>query len=76
MVFDVQPTVNPLVYKATMVWRENVAGTIALQVWNLLQRWLVTNDCVPNGSVVTTPTSLTVHIIVKRRLGDPKDVSP
>ena len=76
MVFDVKPTVNPLVYIVSASWQENVAGSIALQVWNLLQMWLTTNDCVPNGNVETKPTSITVQVIVKRRMGNPKNESP
>lgn len=76
MVFDVKATVNPLVYKVSVVWQENVTGTISLQVWNLLQRWIVTNDCVQNGRADMHATSVSTHIIVKRRFGNPKDESP
>lgn len=76
MVYDVKPTVNPLVYKLKVEWPEDVKSSIGLQIWNLLQKWVVTNDCVSNGSVDLKPTSLRVDIIVKRRNGNPKDVSP
>lgn len=76
MVFDVRPTVNPLVYIVKASWPERVAGHITLQIWNLFQKWLVTNDCVPNGNVATEPTSITVQVVVKRRLGNPKNDSP
>lgn len=76
MVFDVKATVNPLVYTVTASWQESVAGSIALQVWNLFQMWLTTNDCVQNGSVQTSPTSITVQVVVKRRMGNPKNESP
>jgi len=76
MVFDVQPTVNPLVYKVTVTWPEKVAGSLSNQVWNLMQMWMTTNDCVQNGGVILTGTSLTAQIIVKRRMGNPKNESP
>lgn len=76
MVFDVKATVNPLVYIVSVRWREDVPGSITLQVWNLLQKWMVTNDCVQNGSVATSPTSITANVIVKRRFGNPKNDSP
>lgn len=76
MVYDVKATVNPLVYKLRVGWPEDVKSSIGLQVWNLLQKWIVVNDCVQNGAVDLKPTSLTAHIIVKRRNGSPKDISP
>jgi hypothetical protein len=76
MVFDVRTTVNPLVYIITVSWQETVPGTIALLVWNLLQIWLTTNDCAPNGGVGTSGTSITAQVAVKRRMGDPKNESP
>lgn len=76
MVYDVRATVNPLVYKLRVEWPEDVKSSIGLQVWNLLQKWIVTNDCVQNGGVELTSTSLKAQIIVKRRNGNPKDISP
>jgi hypothetical protein len=76
MFFDVKMTVNPLVYRVKVSWVEAISGTLAFQVWNLLQRWLATNDCVPDGRVSPQPTSLTVLVVVKRRMGNPKDESP
>ena len=76
MVFDVRPTVNPLVYIVRVSWTERVPGNITLQVWNLLQKWLVKNDCSPNGNVDTQSTSIAVQVAIKRRLGNPKDESP
>jgi len=76
IVFDVKTTVNPLVYKLLLNWEEAVPGPITLQIWNLLQRWIAMNDCVPNGTADTHSNSLTIHVIVKRRFGNPKDESP
>jgi len=76
MVFDVKPTVNPLVYTVSIKWVEDLPGSLVLKVWNLMQRWLTKNDCVPNGQATISPTSLTINVIVKRRLGNPKNESP
>jgi len=76
MLFDVRPTVNPLVYTVFISWREPLSGSIVLKVWNLMQKWLTKNDCIPNGSVDTKPLSILIHVIVKRRFGNPKDESP
>lgn len=76
MLFDVRPTVNPLLYTIKLTWSERVSGLISNQVWNLLQMWLTTNECVPNGNVSSEDTSLTVIVIVKRRMGNPKNESP
>jgi len=51
-------------------------GDLVLKVWNLMQKWIVKNDCVPNGKVATSSTSIVANIIIKRRLGNPKNDSP
>ena len=71
-----QPSVNPLVYIVKLSWTEPVSGKIINNVWNLLQGWAAKNDCVPEGDVETTPTSLVTKVIVKRRMGPPRDDSP
>jgi len=76
MVFDVKATVNPLVYMVSVRWEEDLPGSLVLKVWNLMQKWLVKNDCVQNGNIATSPTSIIANIIVKRRLGNPKNESP
>lgn len=76
MFFVVEPTVNPLVYKVNLSWLEPVDGSIALQVWNLLQKWMTTNDCVPYGTLSSGTTSIAAQVIVKRRFGDLKNSSP
>jgi hypothetical protein len=73
---SVQVSVNPLVYKVKLKWPEPVDGKIINGIWNLLQIWTVKNDCVTDGQVDTSSVSLKATIIVKRRLGPPKDVVP
>jgi hypothetical protein len=74
--FSAKPSVNPLIYTVKVAWEEPLSGKLVNSVWNLLQQWAVLNDCVPEGAVSETPTSITVRMIVKRRLGAPKDVTP
>ena len=75
ILFEWKKSVNPLVYTVKFTWAESISGNFLLQVWNLLQKWLIKNDCIPNG-VSTSPTSITLDVGVKRRFGSPKDESP
>lgn len=76
MVYEVVGTVNPLVYGLKLYWPEKVNGKVALEIWNIFQKWLTKNNCVPGNAVSIKPTSLVVQVIVKRKMGNEQNESP
>ena len=76
MLFDVLPTVNPLILVAHLQWDSTRSPKQQLLLWNMLQQWSAINDVVPYGKVDLGETHLRVQLIVKRRFGPPKDETP
>lgn len=76
IIFELLPSVNPLVYKLRLRWPEPVNGKLKNGIWNLFQIWAWKNDCVPQGHVDTSNYGMTIELIIKRRLGAPKEELP
>ena len=76
IVVECRPTVNPLVSQVKIKWKSGLAPTRVNNIWNYFQQWAALNDCVPNGSVQREDTFFSVGIIMKRRLGAPRDTLP
>lgn len=74
--FEVNKTVNPLVYTVKFTFGEPVSGKRMMLVWNLYQQYAAKNDAVPQGKVESEGTSLTTRVIIKRRLGLPRNEHP
>ncbi|TXH11234.1 MAG: hypothetical protein E6R04_02875 [Spirochaetes bacterium] len=69
-------SVNPLVYIVKFRFGEKVTGKRMMLVWNLYQQYAAKNDSIPQGRVETEGNTLTTTIIVKRRLGPPRNEHP
>jgi hypothetical protein len=76
MVYDLKPTVNPLVYSLKLSWTTALSGKLINGVWNLFEKWATHNDVTTNGKVDTDPRSMTIGVVIKRRFGNPKDSAP
>lgn len=73
---ELEKTVNPLVYDFTLHFEELIAGPRMLQIWNMLQQYAAKNETIPQGKVAIGPFSMRVKLVVKRRLGPPRDEKP
>jgi hypothetical protein len=85
--YEVVPTVNALTYKIQLSWREPVRINLAVQVWNLFQKWAAANGTSPQGQLETRfevnplvhskrVENFTVTVRLRERLGHPKDSRP
>lgn len=74
--FELHPDVNPLIYKVHVQWREPVSSAIYMGIWNLFQIWANKNDAIPQGSPMRAPYSMSAALVVRRRLGMPRDAHP
>lgn len=74
--YKLDSTVNPLVYKIQLSWKEPTGAKIAGGVWNLFEKWVSKNDADTSGGVEIGPTGMAMHLVTKRRLGPPKDSVP
>lgn len=73
---DVTPTVNPLLFNLTVYWAEYITPSRVKDIWNMIQIWAHKNDCIPYGRLTTTPVKASVQIVIKRRLGNEKNLTP
>src|SRR5688572_18159150 len=71
--YEVRPSVNPLVYIVKFTFNEPISGKRMLLAWNLFQQYAAKNDSIPEGRVEKEGNSMTAKIIVKRRLGLPRN---
>lgn len=74
--YDTSTTVNPLVFKIRIRFQEKVSGKNMMLIWNLFQGYAAKNDSVPQGKVAEGEFKLVAEIIIKRRLGPPRDRHP
>lgn len=74
--YSTESTVNPLVHRIRISFPEKVAGRNMLLIWNLFQIYAVKNDSVPQGKAAEGEYKLVADIIIKRRLGLPRDKHP
>lgn len=74
--FDLQTTVNPLVYIVKFNFGEPISGKRMMLVWNLYQQYAAKNDTVPQGKVESEGNSMTTKVAIKRRLGLPRNEHP
>lgn len=73
---DIMPTVNPLKFKVRFHFGEELSGEKMLHVWNLFQKYAAANDAIPQGKLEKEGTKMTVEVVVRRRMGLPKDSHP
>lgn len=73
---EVRPTINPLVYTLRFKFGESQPGRRMLLLWNLVQMYAWKNDAVPQGKIETEGSVLTIRMGTKRRLGQPKNLTP
>ena len=76
IVFELVPTVNPLVYVLRLRWLQPITNKLKAGVWNLFQIWAWKNDSVPQGKVDTSDTRMSISVVIKRRFGPQKEVLP
>jgi hypothetical protein len=69
-------TVNPLVYRITFDFGEELSGKRMLLVWNIFQQYAAANRSHPQGRVEREGRKLTVTVAVERRLGPPMEEDP
>lgn len=69
-------TVNPLVFTIRLDFSEPIAGKNMLLVWNLFQMYASKNETVPKGKAAIGNRSLLTEVVVKRRLGPPRNKHP
>jgi hypothetical protein len=74
--FDVKPTVNPLLLQVRLDWLEPMSPASTNDIWNMFQVWAAKNECVPYGKITKTPYSVTMGVIIKRRLGYGRNDNP
>ncbi len=72
----INPTVNPLLYKIQIQFGQPLSGSSKVLIWNLFQIFAAKNDVVPQGKLDTSPTLIEVQVILKQRLGFPKNRHP
>lgn len=73
---DIMPSVNPLLFKIRFHFGEEITGDKMLHVWNLFQKYAAANDAIPQGKLEKDGTKMTVSVVVRRRMGLPKDKHP
>jgi hypothetical protein len=87
IVSEVEKSVNQLTYTVTLSWREPVRVDLAMQVWNLFQKWATVNDTAPQGRLDITyevnplvfsrrVEKFSIIVRLRERLGHPKDERP
>ena len=74
--YEVNTTVNPLVFRVRILFMEKVSGRNTMLVWNLFQMYASANDSIPVGKVSSDGGELVAEIIIKRRFGPKKDSHP
>jgi hypothetical protein len=75
--YEVKSTVNPLIYTVVFTFGEKQPGKQMLLLWNVVQQYAAKNDAVPKGKVYSNDgTKLAVDVILKRRLGPPRNEAP
>lgn len=74
--YEISQTVNPLVYRIRIDFPEKVSGKSMMLVWNLFQMYAAKNDCVPQGKAADGDYRLVTEVIMKQRLGRPKNKHP
>lgn len=69
---------NPLTYKLELRFGEPQSPKLQGMIWNLLQQYAAANNTVPQyrWQQLTEPGRMVVKLLVKERLGLPKDVVP
>jgi hypothetical protein len=73
---EVKPTVNPLQFTIKLFFSGAISGKAIMLIWNLFQVWANTNDAIPQGKLEKDQRTLLLSVVVKRRLGPPKDTNP
>lgn len=76
VLFDARPTVNPLVYVIKFTFGEPISGKRMMLVWNLFQQYAAKNETIPQGKVESDGPKMTAHVVIKRRLGLPRNEHP
>ena len=87
IVSEVSTGVNQLTYRVKVSWREPVKMSLALQVWNLFQKWAGVNKTAPQGQLdfeyqkdflASAPgvIGFTATVQLRERLGPPPDERP
>lgn len=75
--YEVRSTVNPLMYRIVFSFGERQSGKQMLLLWNVVQQYAAKNDAAPQGKVESEDgRRLAVDIVVKRRLGPPRNEQP
>lgn len=74
--YEARPTVNPLVYTIKFTFGEPISGKRMMLVWNLFQQYAAKNDTVPQGKVESDGPKMTTQVVIKRRLGLPRNEHP
>lgn len=69
-------TVNPLVYKVRISFGDLLSGKQMLLVWNLFQQYAAKNEAIPQGRLEQEGSQMTSPVIIRRRLGIPRDEHP
>jgi hypothetical protein len=76
VIYNVESTVNPLLFRAHIKFSEKVSGKNLMLVWNLFQMYAAKNGSVPKGKASESEYSLTAEVVIKRRLGLPRKKHP
>lgn|SRR5688572_22458618 len=76
VVYNVDSTINPLLFRVRIKFSEKVSGKNLMLVWNLFQMYAAHNDSVPKGKAAESEFSLLAEVIIKRRLGLPRKKHP
>ena len=73
---EIEKTVNPLVFNIKVTFGELIAGPRMMHIWNIFQQYASKNDTLPQGKVSISPRTMAIQVVVKRRLGPPRNEKP
>lgn len=73
---EVRQQTNPLIFKATFQFGDNLTGKESMLVWNLFQKFAHANESLPQGRVEREGQVLTVQVGIKRLMGPPREKHP
>jgi hypothetical protein len=63
-------------YKVKLNFTESLNSKQMMLVWNLFQIYAAVNDSVPHGRLESEGYHMTINVIIKRRLGLPRNSHP